>query len=135
MLRNSPVPVGTVPIHQALEKVGGDPVALTWEAYRDTVIEQAEQGVDYMTVHAGLRLGHIPLTRGRVAGIASRGGAIIAAWCLGRQTESLLYTHFDELCAILARYDVTLSLGWRAAAGVDRRRQRRCAVRRVAHHR
>jgi phosphomethylpyrimidine synthase len=111
LLRNSPVPVGTVPIHQALEKVDGDPAALTWEAYRDTVIEHAEQGVDYMTVHAGLRLSHLPLTTGRVSGIASRGGAIVAAWCRARQTESLLYTHFDELCDILARHDVTLSLG------------------------
>jgi phosphomethylpyrimidine synthase len=111
LLRNSPVPVGTVPIHHALEKVDGDPVALTWEVYRDTVIEHAEQGVDYMTVHAGLRLSHLPLTADRVSGIASRGGTIIAAWCLARQTESLLYTHFDELCEILARHDVTLSLG------------------------
>jgi phosphomethylpyrimidine synthase len=111
ILRNSPVPVGTVPLHQALEQVHGDPAALTWEAYRDTVVEQAEQGVDYMTVHAGLRLDHIPLTAGRVTGIVSRGGAVMAAWCLERQTDSFLYTHFDELCEILARYDVTLSLG------------------------
>ncbi|MET0318535.1 MAG: phosphomethylpyrimidine synthase ThiC, partial [Rhodococcus fascians] len=111
ILRNSPVPVGTVPLHQAMEKVHGDPAALTWETYRDTVIEQAEQGVDYMTVHAGVRLDHVPLTAGRVAGIVSRGGAIMAAWCLNRRTESFLYTHFDELCGILARYDVTLSLG------------------------
>jgi phosphomethylpyrimidine synthase len=111
ILRNSPVPVGTVPIYQALEKVHGDPVALTWEVYRDTIIEQAEQGVDYMTVHAGLRLSHLPMTAARLTGIVSRGGAIMAAWCLAHQSESLLHTHFDELCEILARYDVTLSLG------------------------
>ena len=100
-----------MPLHQALEKVDGDPAALTWETYRDTVIEQAEQGVDYMTVHAGVRLDHVPLTADRVAGIVSRGGAIMAAWCLSHRTESFLYTHFDELCEILARYDVTFSLG------------------------
>jgi phosphomethylpyrimidine synthase len=111
VLRNSPVPVGTVPIYQALQRAGGDHVALTWAGYRDTVIEQAEQGVDFMTVHAGVLLGHIPLTVARIAGIVSRGGAIMAAWCLAHQTESFLYTHFDELCDILARYDVTLSLG------------------------
>jgi phosphomethylpyrimidine synthase len=111
MLRNSAVPVGTVPIHQALERVDGDPAALTWAAYRDTVIEQAEQGVDFMTVHAGVLLRHIPQAGGRVAGIVSRGGAIMAAWCLAHDTESFLYTHFEELCEVLARYDVTLSLG------------------------
>ncbi len=111
ILRNSPVPVGTVPLHETLERVDGDPAALTWETYRDTVIEQAEQGVDYMTVHAGLRLDHVPLTADRVTGIVSRGGAIMAAWCLERRTDSFLYAHFDELCEILARYDVTLSLG------------------------
>ena len=111
VLRNSPVPVGTVPIYQALERVGGDHVALTWEAYRDNVLEQAEQGVDFMTVHAGVLLGHIPLTVGRIAGIVSRAGAMMAAWCLAHHTESFLYTHFDELCEIFARYDVTLSLG------------------------
>ncbi|UXA18560.1 phosphomethylpyrimidine synthase ThiC [Mycobacterium sp. SMC-4] len=111
ILRNSPVPVGTVPMYQALEKTGGDPVALTWELYRDTVIEQCEQGVDYMTVHAGVLLRHIPLTVERVTGIVSRGGSIMAAWCLAHHQESFLYTHFEELCEILARYDVTFSLG------------------------
>lgn len=111
ILRNSPVPVGTVPIYQALEKTDGDPVELTWELYRDTVIEQCEQGVDYMTVHAGVLLRHIPLTVDRVTGIVSRGGSIMAAWCLAHHQESFLYTHFDELCEILARYDVTFSLG------------------------
>ncbi|HEV7419837.1 MAG TPA: phosphomethylpyrimidine synthase ThiC [Mycobacterium sp.] len=111
ILRNSPVPVGTVPMYQALEKVNGDPTALTWEVYRDTVIEQCEQGVDYMTVHAGVLLRYIPLTVNRVTGIVSRGGSIMAAWCLAHHTESFLYTHFAELCEILARYDVTFSLG------------------------
>ncbi|WP_085178534.1 phosphomethylpyrimidine synthase ThiC [Mycolicibacterium iranicum] len=111
ILRNSPVPVGTVPMYQALEKVSGDPVKLTWELYRDTVIEQCEQGVDYMTVHAGVLKSHIPLTEGRVTGIVSRGGSIMAAWCLAHDRESFLYTNFDELCTILARYDVTFSLG------------------------
>jgi phosphomethylpyrimidine synthase len=111
ILRNSPVPVGTVPIYQALEKVNGDPTALTWEVYRDTVIEQCEQGVDYMTVHAGVLLRYIPLTVNRVTGIVSRGGSIMAAWCLAHHTESFLYTHFTELCEVLARYDVTFSLG------------------------
>lgn len=111
ILRNSPVPVGTVPIYQALEKVNGDPVKLTWEAYRDTVIEQCEQGVDYMTVHAGVLLRHVPLTVDRVTGIVSRGGSIMAAWMLAHHMESFLYTNFAELCDILARYDVTFSLG------------------------
>jgi len=111
ILRNSPVPVGTVPIYQALEKTNGDPVEMTWELYRDTVIEQCEQGVDYMTVHAGVLLRHIPLTVDRVTGIVSRGGSIMAAWCLAHHQESFLYTHFEELCEILARYDVTFSLG------------------------
>ncbi|MEU1986309.1 phosphomethylpyrimidine synthase ThiC [Nocardia sp. NPDC019395] len=111
ILRNSPVPVGTVPIYQALEKVNGDPAALTWEIYRDTVIEQCEQGVDYMTVHAGVLLRYVPLTAKRVTGIVSRGGSIMAAWCLAHHRESFLYTHFEELCEILARYDVTFSLG------------------------
>lgn len=111
ILRNSPVPVGTVPIYQALEKTNGDPAALTWELYRDTVIEQAEQGVDYMTVHAGVLLRYVPLTAKRVTGIVSRGGSIMAAWCLAHHRESFLYTHFEELCEILARYDVTFSLG------------------------
>src|SRR5574340_1441261 len=111
ILRNSPVPVGTVPIYQALEKVKGDPTALTWEIYRDTVIEQCEQGVDYMTVHAGVLLRYVPLTAKRVTGIVSRGGSIMAAWCLAHHQESFLYTHFEELCAILREYDVTFSLG------------------------
>ncbi|GGM97474.1 phosphomethylpyrimidine synthase [Lentzea pudingi] len=111
ILRNSPVPIGTVPIYQALEKVNGDPAALSWEVYRDTVIEQAEQGVDYMTVHAGVLLRYVPLTAGRVTGIVSRGGAIMAAWCLAHHKESFLYTHFEELCDILRAYDITFSLG------------------------
>jgi phosphomethylpyrimidine synthase len=111
ILRNSPVPIGTVPIYQALEKVNGDPAALTWEIYRDTVIEQCEQGVDYMTVHAGVLLRYVPLTANRVTGIVSRGGSIMAAWCLAHHQESFLYTHFRELCEILRDYDVTFSLG------------------------
>jgi phosphomethylpyrimidine synthase len=111
ILRNSPVPVGTVPLYQAVEKVDGDPTKLSWDIYRDTVIEQCEQGVDYMTVHAGVLLRHIPLTVNRVTGIVSRGGSLMAAWCLAHHTESFLYTHFEELCDILARYDVTFSLG------------------------
>jgi phosphomethylpyrimidine synthase len=111
ILRNSPVPVGTVPIYQALEKAHGDPAALTWEIYRDTVLEQCEQGVDYMTVHAGVLLRYVPLTANRVTGIVSRGGSIMAAWCLAHHRESFLYTHFVELCQILRRYDVTFSLG------------------------
>jgi phosphomethylpyrimidine synthase len=111
ILRNSSVPIGTVPIYQALERVDGDPTRLTWPLYRDTVIEQAEQGVDYMTVHAGVRLAHIPLTVDRVTGIVSRGGSLMAAWCLAHHTENFLYTHFAELCEILARYDVAFSLG------------------------
>ncbi|ATL72415.1 phosphomethylpyrimidine synthase ThiC [Nocardia terpenica] len=111
ILRNSPVPVGTVPIYQALEKVNGDPTRLTWELYRDTVIEQCEQGVDYMTVHAGVLLRYVPLTAKRVTGIVSRGGSIMAAWCLAHHRESFLYTNFAELCEILAKYDVTFSLG------------------------
>lgn len=111
ILRNSPVPVGTVPIYQALEKVNGDPTTLTWEIYRDTVIEQCEQGVDYMTVHAGVLLRYIPLTVKRVTGIVSRGGSIMAAWMLAHHRESFLYERFGDLCDILARYDVTFSLG------------------------
>src|SRR6201996_5627365 len=111
ILRNSPVPVGTVPIYQALEKVKGDPAALTWEIYRDTVIEQCEQGVDYMTVHAGVLLAYVPLTVRRVTGIVSRGGSIMAAWCLAHHRENFLYTNFDELCRIMAAYDVAFSLG------------------------
>ena len=111
ILRNSPVPIGTVPIYQALEKVNGDPAKLTWEVYRDTVIEQCEQGVDYMTVHAGVLLRYVPLTARRVTGIVSRGGSIMAAWCLAHHRESFLYTNFVELCEILRKYDVTFSLG------------------------
>jgi phosphomethylpyrimidine synthase len=111
IVRNSPVPVGTVPIYQALEKVNGDPAKLSWEVYRDTVVEQAEQGVDYMTVHAGVLLRYVPLTANRVTGIVSRGGSIMAAWCLAHHRESFLYTNFEELCEILRTYDVTFSLG------------------------
>lgn len=111
VLRNSPVPIGTVPIYQALEKVKGDPTKLTWEIFRDTVIEQAEQGVDYMTVHAGVLLRYVPLAAERVTGIVSRGGSIMAAWCLKEHRESFLYERFAELCTILAHYDITFSLG------------------------
>jgi phosphomethylpyrimidine synthase len=111
IIRNSPVPIGTVPIYQALEKVDSRPEDLTWEIFRDTVIEQAEQGVDYMTIHAGVLLRHVPLTAERVTGIVSRGGSIMAAWCLAHHRESFLYTHFDELCEIFAAYDVAFSLG------------------------
>ncbi|MFF9122460.1 phosphomethylpyrimidine synthase ThiC [Streptomyces sp. NPDC014889] len=111
VLRNSPVPIGTVPLYQALEKVDGRAEELTWEIYKDTVIEQAEQGVDYMTVHAGVRLAYVPLTANRKTGIVSRGGSIMAAWCLAHHKESFLYENFEELCEILAAYDVTYSLG------------------------
>jgi phosphomethylpyrimidine synthase len=111
ILRNAAVPIGTVPIYQALEKVGGRPEELTWELYRDTLIEQAEQGVDYFTVHAGVLLRYIPLTAGRVTGIVSRGGAIVAKWCLAHHQESFLYTHFREICDIMRTYDVSFSLG------------------------
>jgi phosphomethylpyrimidine synthase len=111
VLRNSPVPIGTVPIYQALEKVDGRAEELTWELYRDTVVEQCEQGVDYMTVHAGVRLPYVPLAAGRRTGIVSRGGSIMAAWCLAHHQENFLYTHFAELCDILRAYDVTFSLG------------------------
>ncbi len=111
ILRNSPVPVGTVPMYQALEKVNGDVTKLTWEVYKDTLIEQCEQGVDYFTIHAGLLWEHIPHTIHRVTGIVSRGGAILAKWILHHQKENFLYTHFDEICDILSRYDVAVSLG------------------------
>ncbi|GGK27196.1 phosphomethylpyrimidine synthase [Caldalkalibacillus thermarum] len=111
IIRNSPVPVGTVPIYQALEKVNGKPEDLTWEIYRDTLIEQAEQGVDYFTIHAGVLLRYIPLTAGRVTGIVSRGGSIMAAWCLAHHEENFLYTHFEEICQILNQYDIAVSLG------------------------
>src|SRR5262252_1837578 len=111
ILRNSPVPLGTVPIYQALEKVGGKAEELTWEIFRDTLVEQAEQGVDYFTIHAGVRLPYVPLTAKRITGIVSRGGSIMAAWCLAHHTESFLYTHFEELCEIISAYDVAFSLG------------------------
>jgi phosphomethylpyrimidine synthase len=111
ILRNSPVPIGTVPIYQALEKVHGDPVKLDWECYRDTLIEQAEQGVDYFTIHAGVRLKYIHLTAKRVTGIVSRGGSIMAKWCLSHHRESFLYERFDEICDIMRKYDVSFSLG------------------------
>ena len=111
IIRNSPVPVGTVPIYQALEKVGGVAEDLTWEMYRDTLIEQAEQGVDYFTIHAGVRLPFIHLTANRVTGIVSRGGSIMAKWCLAHHKESFLYTHFEEICEIMKAYDISFSLG------------------------
>jgi phosphomethylpyrimidine synthase len=111
IIRNSPVPIGTVPLYQALEKVGGIAEDLTWEIYRDTLIEQAEQGVDYFTIHAGVRLHYIPLTVNRVTGIVSRGGSIMAKWCLHHHRESFLYEHFDEICDICRAYDVSFSLG------------------------
>ncbi|HWA00298.1 MAG TPA: phosphomethylpyrimidine synthase ThiC, partial [Caulobacterales bacterium] len=111
IIRNAPVPIGTVPIYQALEKVGGVAEDLTWEVYRDTLIEQAEQGVDYFTVHAGVRLAYIHLTAQRVTGIVSRGGSIMAKWCLAHHKESFLYEHFEEICEIMRAYDVSFSLG------------------------
>ena len=111
ILRNSPVPIGTVPIYQALEKVNGKAEELTWELYRDTLIEQAEQGVDYFTIHAGVLLRYIPLTAKRVTGIVSRGGSILAKWCLAHHQENFLYTHFEEICEIMKAYDVMFSLG------------------------
>ena len=111
ILRNAAVPIGTVPIYQALEKVGGEPEQLTWDIFRDTLIEQAEQGVDYFTIHAGVRLQHVPLTARRVTGIVSRGGSIMARWCLAHHRESFLYEHFAEICDIMRRYDVSFSLG------------------------
>ncbi len=111
ILRNSPVPIGTVPIYQALEKVGGKAEELTWEIFRDTLIEQAEQGVDYFTIHAGVLLRYVPLTAKRVTGIVSRGGSILAAWCLAHHQENFLYTHFQEICDIMRSYDVAFSLG------------------------
>jgi phosphomethylpyrimidine synthase len=111
ILRNAPVPIGTVPIYQALEKVAGDPVKLDWEVYKDTLIEQCEQGVDYFTIHAGVRLAYVPLTARRVTGIVSRGGSIMAKWCLSRHKESFLYERFDEICDLMRKYDVSFSLG------------------------
>ncbi len=111
ILRNAPVPVGTVPLYQALEKVGGKAEELTWELYRDTLIEQAEQGVDYFTIHAGVLLRYVPLTAKRVTGIVSRGGSIMAKWCLAHHQENFLYTHFEEICEIMKAYDIAFSLG------------------------
>jgi phosphomethylpyrimidine synthase len=111
IIRNSPVPIGTVPIYQALEKVGGKAEDLTWEIFRDTLIEQAEQGVDYFTIHAGVRLPYIPMTAKRTTGIVSRGGSIMAKWCLAHHEESFLYTHFRDICEIMAAYDISFSLG------------------------
>ncbi len=111
IIRNSPVPIGTVPMYQALEKVNGVAEDLSWELFRDTLIEQAEQGVDYFTIHAGVRLAHVPLTANRMTGIVSRGGSIIAKWCLAHHTESFIYTHFEEICEIMQQYDVAFSLG------------------------
>jgi len=111
IVRNSPVPIGTVPIYQALEKVNGKAEDLTWEIFRDTLIEQAEQGVDYFTIHAGIRLAHIPLTAKRTTGIVSRGGSIMAKWCLSHHRESFLYTHFEDICEIMKAYDISFSLG------------------------
>ena len=111
ILRNAPMPIGTVPIYQALEKVNGKAEELTWEIFRDTLIEQAEQGVDYFTIHAGVRLAYVPLTADRVTGIVSRGGSIMAKWCLAHHQESFLYTHFEDICEIMKAYDVSFSLG------------------------
>jgi phosphomethylpyrimidine synthase len=111
IIRNSAVPIGTVPIYQALEKVGGRPEDLTWEIYRETLIEQCEQGVDYFTVHAGVLLRYVPLTARRLTGIVSRGGSILAKWCLAHHQENFLYTHFREICEIMRAYDVSFSLG------------------------
>ena len=111
IIRNSPVPIGTVPLYQALEKVNGKAEDLSWEVYRDTLIEQAEQGVDYFTIHAGVLLRYIPLTANRLTGIVSRGGSIMAAWCLAHHEENFLYTHFEEICEIMKKYDVAFSLG------------------------
>jgi phosphomethylpyrimidine synthase len=111
IIRNSPVPIGTVPIYQALEKVGGDPDKLDWEVFKDTLIEQAEQGVDYFTIHAGVRLAYVPLTARRVTGIVSRGGSIMARWCLAHHRESFLYERFSDICDIMRKYDVSFSLG------------------------
>ena len=111
IVRNAPIPIGTVPIYQALEKVAGKAEDLNWEVYRDTLVEQCEQGVDYFTIHAGVRLRYVPLTARRVTGIVSRGGSIMAAWCLAHHQENFLYTHFEEICEILRAYDVSVSLG------------------------
>jgi phosphomethylpyrimidine synthase len=121
IIRNSPVPIGTVPIYQALEKVDGKAEDLTWEIYRDTLIEQAEQGVDYFTIHAGVLLRYVPMTAKRMTGIVSRGGSIMAKWCLSHHKESFLYTHFEDICEIMKAYDVSFSLGdgLRPGSGYD----------------
>ncbi len=111
IIRNAPVPIGTVPIYQALEKTGGIAEDLTWDLFRDTLIEQAEQGVDYFTIHAGVLLRYVPMTADRLTGIVSRGGSIMAKWCLAHHRENFLYTHFDEICEIMNAYDVSFSLG------------------------
>ena len=126
------MPIGTVPIYQALEKVDGKAEDLTWEIFRDTLIEQAEQGVDYFTIHAGVLLRYIPLTAKRMTGIVSRGGSIMAKWCLAHHKENFLYTHFEDICEIMKAYDVSLLARRRPAPRLDRRRQRRGAVRRAA---
>ena len=131
IVRNSPVPIGTVPIYQALEKVGGVAEELTWEIYRDTLIEQCEQGVDYFTVHAGVRLAHIPLTAERVTGIVSRGGSILAKWCLAHHKENFLYTHFEEICELLDAIRCVVLAGRRFAPRLDCGCQRRRAIRRT----
>ena len=135
IIRNAPVPIGTVPIYQALEKVNGDPVKLDWECYKDTLIEQCEQGVDYFTIHAGVRLGYIHLTANRVTGIVSRGGSIMAKWCLAHHKESFLYERFDEICDIMRKYDVSFSLGDGLRPGSIARRQRPRAIRRTGNAR
>ena len=131
ILRNSPMPIGTVPIYQALEKVDGAPEDLTWELFRDTLIEQAEQGVDYFTIHAGVLLRYVPLTAERVTGIVSRGGSIMAKWCLSHHKENFLYTHFEDICQIMKAYDVSFSLGDGLRPGSIMRCQRRRPVRRA----
>ena len=123
IIRNSPVPIGTVPIYQALEKVGGVAEDLTWEIFRDTLIEQAEQGVDYFTIHAGVRLPYVPLTAKRVTGIVSRGGSIMAKWCLAHHKESFLYERFDEISEIMKAYDIAYSPRRRPPPRQHRRRQ------------
>ena len=133
ILRNSPCPIGTVPIYQALEKVGGVAEDLTWEIYRDTLIEQAEQGVDYFTIHAGVRLPYVHLTADRVTGIVSRGGSIMAKWCLAHHKESFLYTHFEEICEIMKAYDVSFSLGDGLRPGAIADANDRAAVRRTGN--
>ena len=135
IIRNAPVPIGTVPIYQALEKVDGDPVKLDWECYKDTLIEQCEQGVDYFTIHAGVRLGYIQLTANRVTGIVSRGGSIMAKWCLAHHKESFLYERFDEICDLMRKYDVSLLARRRLAPRLDPRRQRPRAIRRAGNPR